>query len=332
MLSRVADAVYWMNRYVERAENVARIVDVNLHLQLDLPTSAAEQWAPILAVADVEAPYTAKYGPIANHEDAREKVLHFLTFDEDNPNSILACVRLARENARSVREIISSEMWEQANTFYLMVREAASAGRLAEPHEFFTAVKQASHLFVGISYLTMTHNEAWQFGRVGRLLERADATSRILDVKTLLHLPDLTDIGSPTDEVQWTAILKSASAFEMYRKAHGRIRPKQVAAFLMLDRKFPRAMKYCIVKAERSLHAITGRPVGSYDSVAEQRLGRLRMEFESIDMAEIATRGLHEYLDACQGQLNRVGDAMVDTFFALKPAAVRPHDARAQAR
>lgn len=314
MLSRVADSIYWMSCYIERAENVARFIDVNLHLMLDLPMGTTEQWEPLVHTTGDLLLFQQHYG-----KATKENVVAFLTFDADNPNSILSCLRLARENARSVREIISSEMWEQVNTFYLMVRAAASEGRVMEaPHDFFTEIKMASHLFVGITDATMSHGEGWHFGRVGRLLERADKTSRILDVKYFILLPAVADVGTPFDDIQWAAVLKSASAFEMYRKRHGRLAPERVADFLILDREFPRAMHYCVVKAEESLHAI-GAPPGTFQNLAEQRLGRLRSDLDYAQIQEIIASGLHEFLDAFQARLNRVGAAIFDTFFTLRP-------------
>lgn len=315
MLSRVADSIYWMTRYIERAENVARFIDVNLQLMLDLPAGIMEQWAPLVDITDDQVLFQERYGATT-----RENVVAFLTFDTENPNSIYACLRAARENARSVREVISSEMWEQANTFYLMVRDAAAQGRvMAEPHAFFTEVKMASHQFVGITDVTMSHNEGWHFGRLGCLLERADKTSRILDVKYYLLLPNVHDVGTPVDDIQWSAVLKSASAFEMYRKRFGLLRPDCVADFLMLDREFPRAMHYCLVQAEESLHAISGSPPGTFRNAAEQRLGRLRSELDYAQVDEIIARGLHEFLDAFQAKLNEVGTAIFETFVTLRP-------------
>ncbi len=316
MLSRVADAIYWMNRYVERAENVARFVDVNLHLALDFPEGGA-QWAPIVATTGDSELFAERYG-----EASRENVLRFLTFDRESPNSIISCLARARENARSVREIISSEMWEQINRSYLMVMEAArSQMALDGAYDFFTQVKQASHLFVGITYLTMSHTEAWHFGRLGRLLERADKTSRILDVKYFLLLPQPSDVGSPLDALHWGALLRSASAFEMYRKRHGGITPSKVVEFLLLDGKFPRSVRHCAAKAERSLHAITDAPAGTWTNGAERELGRLNAELAYADTSEILKRGLHEYIDGLQQRLNYVGDSVYETFFAMKPEA-----------
>lgn len=315
MLSRVADAVYWMSRYVERAENVARFIDVNLHLALDFPEAGA-QWAPLVATTGDHEQFHAKYG-----DPSRDNVLMFLTFERESPNSILSCLANARENARSVREIISSEMFEQINHAYLMVTEAARAPRnaLEAPHDFFTAVKQASHTFVGTTYLTMSHNEAWHFARLGRLLERADKTSRILDVKYFLLLPQPTDVGSTMDALHWGALLRSASAFEMYRKRHGGITPAKVVEFLMLDPKFPRSVRYCLNKGERSLHAITSAPVGTWTNGAERELGRLTSELSYADTKEMLANGLHEYIDGLQQRLNYVGQSVNETFFAMKP-------------
>jgi uncharacterized alpha-E superfamily protein len=313
MLSRVADAVYWMSRYVERAENVARFVDVNLHLALDFP-EAGEQWAPLVATTGDNDMFAKRYG-----EPTRDNVLEFLTFDRESPNSIITCLALARENARSVREIISSEMWEQTNNAYLMVMDAAKTRMALEAsHDFFTAVKQASQLFVGTTYLTMSHNEAWHFSRLGRLLERADKTSRILDVKYFLLLPQPTDVGTTLDALHWGALLRSASAFEMYRKRYGAITPAKVVEFLLLDRSFPRSVRYCLAKAERSLHAITGAATGTWTNGAERELGRLNAELSYADTKEVLSRGLHEYIDDLQLRLNYVSHSVFETFFAMK--------------
>jgi uncharacterized alpha-E superfamily protein len=315
MLSRVANTIYWMNRYIERAENVARFIDVNLQLMLDSPAGTAEQWLPLVDTTGDRQLFEARYG-----EPSQENVIAFLTFDVDYANSIVACLRAARENARSVREVISSEMWEQVNRFYLMLRDAARSAQMEHDlHDFYTRIKMASHLYVGITDVTMSHGEAWHFGRLGRLIERADKTSRLLDVKYFLLLPSIQDVGTPIDNIQWAALLKSASAFEMYRKRHGRIAPQQVAEFLLLDLEFPRAVRPCVVKAEESLHIITGSPPGTFRNTAEQRLGRLRSEFDYAAIEEIIKAGLHDFLDAFQTKLNQVGDAIFDTFFAMRP-------------
>ncbi len=277
MLSRVADSIYWLNRYIERAENIARFVDVNLNLLLDAPTVIAEQWQPlVMTTGDVEL-FKSRYGTPTG-----DNVIQFLTFDESYPNSILSCLRAARENARSVREIISSEMWEQVNSFYLRVQEASQMQLQAQLPSFFAEVKMASHLFVGVTDATMSHNEAWHFGRLGRLIERADKTARILDVKYFILLPAVNLVGTALDELQWIALLKSASGYEMYRKTQRRISPTSIAKFLLLDREFPRSIQFCLLEAERSLYQITGTSPGTWSNSAERTLGRLRAELDFI--------------------------------------------------
>ena len=274
MLARVADSIYWMSRYVERAENVARFIDVNLNLMLDLPVGSAQQWQPLVDTTGDAAEFAKRYGTATQHN-----VIQFLTFDQENVNSIRSCLRAARENARSVREIISSEMWEQLNEFYLMVNSAAAdAGSQTDPQDLFASVKMASHLFTGVTDATMTHNEGWHFCRLGRMLERADKTSRILDVKYFLLLPTAADVGTTSDDIQWAAVLRSASAFEMYRKRHGRIAPDRIVEFLLLEKEFPRAIQYCLVRARESVHAISGTPAGMFRYPVERLLGELCSE------------------------------------------------------
>jgi uncharacterized alpha-E superfamily protein len=326
MLSRVANSIYWLSRYMERADNVARFIDVNLQMILDLPSGSQEQWHPLVSISGGDAAFSSKY-PVAT----RDNVIKFLTFDEDNPSSIVSCLRAARENARTIRESISPEMWEQVNTFYLMVNAAAANERLrTSSSSFFSEVKKASQLFHGITDATMLHGEVWHFYRMGRLLERADKTSRLLDVKYFMLLPSVADVGSPLDDIQWAAVLRSASALEMYRKRHGHIAPEQIINFLVLDHEFPRSIHYCLTNANDSLHAISGTPIGMYRNTAEQLLGQLRAELAYSDTLQIVTRGLHEFLDGFQTRLNLVDQCIFDTFFALRPVGSAAPDRAGQ--
>ena len=311
MLSRVANSIYWLSRYIERAENVARFIDANYHMTLDIPDSASDQWQPLINTTGDHELFQKLYGQ-ANRENAIE----FLVFDRKNPNSVFSCVRSARENARSVREYISSEMWEQINTFYLMINDAAREVSMDLPHQFFVNIMNASHAFIGITDSTMDHGEGWHFGRMGRMLERADKTSRILDVKYFILLPSVDYIGSSYDNILWGALLRSASAFEMYRKRHGRIDPKKIVEFLLLDKNFPRAVHYCMITATISMNNITGSPRGHFANGAEQSMGRLLSEFNFASMDEIFTHGLHEYLDQTQTRINAVGAAIQRSFFS----------------
>jgi uncharacterized alpha-E superfamily protein len=312
MLARVADSIYWMSRYVERAENVARVIEVNLNLMLDLPVGSEQQWQPLVATTGDAAEFAKRYGTAT-----QRNVIQFLTFDHENVNSIRSCLRAARENARSVREIISSEMWEQLNQFYLMVN-SADAGSRTDPQDLFASVRMAGHLFTGVTDATMTHNESWNFCRLGRMLERADKTSRILDVKYFLLLPTAADVGTTSDDIQWAAVLRSASAFEMYRKSHGRIAPDRIVEFLLLEREFPRAVQYCLVRARQSVHAISGTPAGMFRYPVERLLGELCSELAYSRVETIITGGLHEHLDRLQTKMNEVGNGISETFFAAR--------------
>jgi uncharacterized alpha-E superfamily protein len=319
MLSRVADSIYWMGRYVERAENVARFVDVNLQFMMDCPDYHGQQWEPLVYISGDEDDFKERYGSAT-----QENVLKFLAFDHDNPNSIVSCLRAARHNARSVREVISSEMWLQVNKFFLMVDSMTEQGlQLDDLHGFFDEIKSASHLFNGITDATMSHGEGWHFCRLGKQLERADKTSRILDVKYFILLRSVTDVGTAWDDIQWAAVLRSTSAFEMYRKDCGRITPKGVVDYLLLNRLFPRAIHHCVIAARESLHCISGTNVGSYKNAAEKLLGQLCSELSYATVDEVIAAGLHEYLDDLQVKMNQIGAEVHETFFARKPAPTR---------
>lgn len=317
MLSRVADSVYWLSRYVERAENVARFIDVNYNITLGELDVLQNQWAPLIfTTGDVES-YNKKHD-----EFSRESVLEFLLFDRDNPNSILSCASAARENARTIRETIPSVVWEQLNKFYILVKSAVtSKDVLEQPQEFCERVRLASHLLVGATDATMSHDEAWHFSRVGRLIERADKTSRIVDVQYFLLLPHAHDVGTALDAVRWSALLHSASAFVMYRREHGKIEPKRVADFLILNRDFPRAMHFCVNKALESIRWITGSSVGTFQNTAEQKMGQLCSNMDYISIDDVIQQGLHEYIDGFQTQLNSIGIAIRDEFFQSYIAA-----------
>lgn len=320
MLSRVAETVYWLSRYLERAENVARFIDVNYNLTLGETESLSTQWRPLLET-------TADQDVFAEHYQVptRENVLQFLAFEDRNENSIVSCVAKARENARTIREVISSVVWEQLNKFHLLVRSGASCREtLEQPQGFCEQVRLTSHLLVGAMDATMLHDEAWHFSRLGRLIERADKTSRLLDVQYYNLLPDVRSIGSSLDVVRWSALLRSASALESYRRTHGKIVPAQVAGFLMLDRNFPRSMHFAVKKSRESMQLITG----SEDSVScyysEQLLDQLSQNLDETEIDDVIREGLHEYVDSFQVQLNRIGGEIHEDFFSVENLQASP--------
>jgi uncharacterized alpha-E superfamily protein len=319
MLSRVAESLYWIGRYMERAENVARLIDVNLQLRLDLPQGTSEQWKPLVATTGDLLRYLER-----SDFTTRESAIEFLTFDSTNPNSISCCLRAARENARAIRQTISSEMWEHLNATYLHLSNGDCRVRALEsPHEFFSEIKMAGRLFEGLTDDTLSHGEGWHFCRTGRLQERADKTSRILDLKYHLESPSLSQRAGPIEDIEWSALLRSAGALELYRKRHGRFSRERIVDFLLLDREFPRSVQHCLSGAEESLHAITGTPMGTFRNSAEQLLGQLRSELAFALPQEIIADGLHEYLDFLQLKLNLIGDGVTVTFFVAEPAGIR---------
>lgn len=317
MLSRVADSIYWISRYVERAENYARFVSVNLNLTLDAPGLLTEQWEPIIiATAD-------NFGFYEHYQQAtRDNVIDYLTFDKQNPNSIYSCLAYARENARTIRESITKEMWEHLNSFYLKVRDTASTKEwdVEDLQHFFEEIKMGCQLFWGIVDSTVTRNEGFHFGRLGRFIERADKTTRFLDVQYFTLLPDNEAVMSPQRLLIWTSVLKSSSAFNMYRQQYRVMNPSHIVEFLILDKLFPRSVYYCLRQAELSAYEISGRKMtDGYSNLAEKQLSRLRNEVEFTEIKDIFDKGLHNYLDEFQIKNNQVANSIFDTYFALKP-------------
>lgn len=314
MLSRVAGNIYWMFRYLERAQNIARFINADFDQFLEDQRNQGNLWVSLLAVTGDQEFFQERY-PAAT----RENIIHFLTLDESYPNSIFRCVAAARENARSVRESISSEMWEEINALYLTVREfKRTEGQGSDPFLFCKAVITSSYLVIGLFYSTMNRGEAWHFGRIGMLLERADKTSRILDVKYFILLPDPSWVGSAYDNTQWAALLKAVSGLEMYRKVYSRISPEDVAEFLVFDRGFPRSILHCVHYAEESLKVLAGTLHESRLNIAQKSLIRLRTHLETGTVAEALDAGLHGYLDALQTRLNQVDQDVFQVFFERK--------------
>jgi uncharacterized alpha-E superfamily protein len=311
MLNRTADSLYWLGRYVERAENVARIIDENLQLTLDAPPDRQPPWQPLVNATGDREEFTRHHGPAT-----QENTLEFLTFDPHNPNSILSCLQAARRNARSLRDVISSEMWLQLNKFYLKVKAEAEAAKDPGPATgFFHEVRLSSHLFTGVSEATMTHDTAWHFLQIGRLIERADLIARILDLRDYL-LP-LTPVEKETsfDPIPCGAVLRSAAAAEMFGKQHGRISLRAVIDFLVLDPRFPRSIRFCLRAAHDSLRAVSGTPPDPARYPAGKLLGRICADLEKITVDDILYCGLHEYLDHFQIKLNQTAQAISETFF-----------------
>ena len=317
MLSRVADSLYWLGRYIERAENNARMLDVNLQLMLDATLVknrySQQHWESIIYSLEDTKLFEKLY-PAINGEN----VVEFVSFEKKNPNSVYSCLCSARENARTVREQISSEMFEQLNRMFLDFR-SGEAKRLfrSSSYQFFQWVLQGCHLFQGIADATMAHDEGWDFIQLGKFLERADRTSRILDIKYHILLPKGEQIGGNVDLVQWLAVLNSCSAGEPYRKHfQGQVAPWKVAEFLIKHQTFPRSIRFCVDSFDYSLHRITGVERGDflYRIEAERLSGKLLADLSYVTIADIFQVGLHEYLDTIQLRLIEIGNAVYKEF------------------
>jgi uncharacterized alpha-E superfamily protein len=301
-----------MNRYIERAENYARFLDVNFNLSLEMHPDVSTQWKPLLVTSGDWDLYES-----LNGEVKKRSTIHFMAFDERNPNSIYSCIVYARENARAVRPEITKEVWEQVNYLYYFVKEGAEKAhwKKGDPRSFFTEIKKGCQLLYGMFDSTISKWEGWHFGKIGQLIERSDKTSRVLDVKYHMLLPNPEAVGTPLDLIQWAALLKSVSAYDMYRKKHGKLTPVAISEFLILDKDFPRSILSCLIHAEQSLLSITGNYSG-YTNEAEKKLGKLKSQLEYVDINDIFTHGLHEYLDEFQIKLNDVSIAIYDSFFS----------------
>lgn len=313
MLSRVANSLYWMSRYVERAENTARLVDVNLQLMLDgskLDDKAiAGYWAPILQSSGDDEFFAKLYPKVTGRN-----VTEFLVFQGDNSNSIVSSITQARENARTVRDQITAELWEELNRLYLFLNSAKARTMWRQsPFEFFQEIRTSSLLLQGLTDATVVRNEGWYFTQAGRYLERADKTSRLLDVRHASLAPDYT--ATQTDALGWSAVLRSCSAWDGYKALHGgQVEPKLVAEYLLLSEDFPRSVRFCVHQLNTALRRISGVAEGRFSNDAERHCGRLLAELMFSTADEILARGLHDYIDELQSKLNVIGEALFQTY------------------
>jgi|688.fasta_scaffold194874_2 uncharacterized alpha-E superfamily protein len=314
MLCRVAESLFWMSRYLERAENQARFIDVTLNIALGYRGSEEVLWSSLLHAGGDAENFKKHYD-----ETTRENVIRYLLFDRQNMNSVANCLAAARENARAIRENLTTPYWESINRFYLRVRQAASQASqiMVQPHPFLEQIKRSAHQTSGVAAATSPRGEGWNFSSIGCLLERADKTSRILDVKYFILLPNPSHVGSQVDVVQWAALLESTSALQTYRRAYGRIQPANVVDFLILNSSFPRSLRFCVREAESCLRAISGTAAHNFSNSAEQMLGQMSSQLNYARASDIVANGLHQFVDDFQTRLNSVGLAVSETFFQV---------------
>jgi uncharacterized alpha-E superfamily protein len=316
MLSRVAESMFWMSRYIERAENTARFLDVNFHLMLDLDkiseVDSRAYWEPLIMVTDDRERFLTLHS-----EFTASAVSDFLVFNRKNPNSIFSCIALARENARSVIETIASEMWEQINRLYHFLNTADHDILKTDPYNFYQEIKNASHLFQGITDATFSRGVAWDFVQAGRYLERADNTSRLVDVKYHLLTSSPKEDIDPVDNIQWMAVLKSCSALEAFRKVYlSRIEPETVLQYIVLDQYFPRSIYFCVQMLQEALWHISGSRRREFSTDADRLVGKLEAELNYTTIDDIYQQGLHVWLEDLQKKLARIGDQVYETYFS----------------
>lgn len=307
-----------MVRYVERADNLARLIDVNRQLLLDFEKLDTERlrdfWQPIILSTGDEDAFASFYDDTGSDE-----VIRFLTDDPRNPNSIRSCIAMARENARTVRDQVSDELWEELNALYLFsCSDEASRLIDSDPPRYYENIRRAVVTFLGIASSTTSRNEAWDFMDLGRHLERADKTTRFLDVAS--YLP--TEGGEATPGVMHgSAILRSCGAMGAFRAAQQEISARSVTDFLIFNKDFPRSVRYCMERVDISLHQISGAPRGAFSNEAERESGRLLAELNFGSTDDVFKAGLHQYLDVLQGRFNTIGGEIFETYMLMPQRA-----------
>jgi uncharacterized alpha-E superfamily protein len=324
MLSRTADCLYWMARYTERAENTARMLDVNHQTSL-LPQPAEfleQSWKKLLTISKLEDAFLSKHDVIN-----RENVLDFMIYETSNPSSIVSCLYAARENARVIRGRITSEVWETQNTTWLELQRILEARHQADPSRLLEWVKHRCHLFRGVFYGTMLKNEAFYFINVGTLLERADNTARILETKyeyqdtqKVLDPKKSSDNGAGDEFFNfyhWAALLRSVSAFEIYRQIYSdQVTPKQVAQLLIFNKQMPRSLVCCV----NELIPLISEMKNQQSKEIERLLGKLKASLDYSDINEVFDQGLEDFIEVFLERINHIADEISNAY--LIPLAV----------
>lgn len=324
MISRVADHCFWLSRYLERAENTARVLEVNQTLLLDFAVPLEQQWKPLLIISGIHD---------MPGEADEESVQNYLTWEASNLASIVCSIAAARENARNIREVISAEAWERINFYYLWMQSAQARTLYhTDRSAFYNRIKRINPLITGISEGTMSHGEAWDFFQLGKYIERSSQTARILDVKYHILLPTPEHIGTPIDIAHWVAILMSCSGYEPFHKQRPGADPGiAVADFLIFDSIFPRSVRFCLGKCRLAAYAISGRPLGQAGNEAERALDGLVDWLNLIRIDDFVEAGLHEALTSVINRIHGIGEAIHRTYFDQRASPV-PADPPGQER
>jgi uncharacterized alpha-E superfamily protein len=306
MLSRVANNLYWLARYLERAENTARLINVNSHLLLDLPTKVKLGWEPIVDILSFRDKFYESYQVVDE-----KNVINFMVVDKNNPGAILTSLKSARENARTIKEIIPREAWEQINALYLFVTEnQKDAFTRRSRYAYLNKIILANQTITGLLAGTMSHDEAYAFMRIGRHLERADMSTRIIDVRSATLLSEIESELPAFSNIQWMGVLKSMTAYQMYRReVRVRVNREDVLAFLLTDSRFPRSLVHAIEQIE---HAVTELP-HSKDTV--EKTSRVKSYLLNAKPATLKQEKLHEFIDDIQLGIIEIDKQIEDSYF-----------------
>ncbi len=313
MLARDADAMYWMSRYVERAEHIARLLLVNSNLLIDVgdlaPRLQQQQWESVLTIMHTtEAPDGD--APIGT------RIQRYMAFDHDNHNSLVTCFTRARENARGIRENISAEMWESLNTLYWSITSDDAPSRFEDSSDdFYRQLMIGSMLFQGLTDQTLAHDQRWQFAQLAKYLERVDVTCRVIETKFNI-LRDTEFLENALRNIHWMAVLRSCCSIEGYRRNYvGDMDPSRVASYLILERDFPRSIRYGVMMAHGAIAAIRAEINPLAIDPAERILGRLNAQLEYAEPSEIFSEGLPSYLEKIQKAIAETAVAVQKAYF-----------------
>jgi len=310
LLARYAEAIFWLARFMERAENLARILDVNETFSRD--SRGGQNWLSIVQLNADEKRFFAKH-PLAT----AEAVLRFYVIDMENPTSIAASIRNARENARTLRPLISTEMWTQINVFYNRLRGLTPADLAAGGlTKLFASIKESCQTHTGITEGTFFRDQGWYFYQLGRYIERADQATRLVDIKYHLLLPRNQDVGSAIDVSQWNTLLRSAAGYHAFRRIHSTgITPARVAGFLLFNQRFPRSVSLCVREVDQLLTELKSRYALRGGNDAAEQTDELRAILSSHTIEQILATGLHEFIDLVQVRMASITTQLGIAFF-----------------
>ncbi|MGA2581696.1 MAG: alpha-E domain-containing protein [Tepidisphaeraceae bacterium] len=314
MLARDADSMYWMSRYVERAEHAARLLLITSNVLIDVgdlaPSLQARQWQSLLTIL--------RCSELAEtNGDIGQRVAQSLTFGETNTNSILNCLIRARENARGIRENISAEMWENLNMLYWSLNGDDAKARFEEsPDDLYRSVMTGSMLFQGLTDQTLAHDQRWHFAQLGKSLERIDVTCRVIETKYEILKSFEQQLESTIRNIHWMAVLRSCCSIEAYRRNYlGEMDPVRVAAFLILEKDFPRSVRFSVGEARAAISGIREVAHAGLIDPAERILGRLEAQLDYAEMTEILAEGIPNYVQRIQAAVNDAALAVQQTYF-----------------